>query len=219
MSHNNPRLPSREDYPSNSKDPLVTQEVSEEMPAQSRRVVKGKVLRRKKTLTSGFTEAFFGDQPDIEAVVESGVKDILMPALKTAISDLVGTSIDMLLFGESRGPRARKRSGSTGSVISYSNYFQNIAAGRNERRPIRPGRRFEDIVLENGGEANDVLEALIDQLDQYEYVTVGDLYELVGMEVKHTDNKYGWTNLSRATVKRVRGGYLLDLPLPTELEL
>lgn len=214
------RLPTRDEYPSNNRYPLTEKEVDEKvnLQAATRRVVKGRVLRRKKTLTSGFTEAFFGDQLDLASVIENGVQDILMPAIKATLSDLIASSIDMLLYGESRGSR-RKKPQVFGSTISYGNFYQNIASGKNERRHITPGRKIEDVVLEDKGEAEDVIEALIDQLDRYEYVSVGDLYELIGMEVKHTHNKYGWTNLSKASVKRIRGGYLLDLPMPIELEL
>ena len=42
--------------------------------------------------------------------------------------------------------------------------------------------------------------------------TVADLYELVGVTGEYTDNKYGWDSLGSASVTRVRGGYLVDLP-------
>jgi len=41
---------------------------------------------------------------------------------------------------------------------------------------------------------------------------------LVGLAATHTDNKWGWTDLSGAGVSRIRGGYLLDLPEPEPLD-
>ena len=44
--------------------------------------------------------------------------------------------------------------------------------------------------------------------------SVADLYGLVGIDSEYTDNKYGWTNLSSASIKATRDGYILDLPRP-----
>jgi hypothetical protein len=45
-------------------------------------------------------------------------------------------------------------------------------------------------------------------------VSVADLYELLGVAADHTDQKWGWRTLGGASVRRVRDGYLLDLPQP-----
>ena len=71
---------------------------------------------------------------------------------------------------------------------------------------------FDDIILETRWEAEEVLSHMIDLIENYGVASVADLYELVGITGSFTDNKYGWTNLSSATVSRVRDGYLINLP-------
>lgn len=49
-------------------------------------------------------------------------------------------------------------------------------------------------------------------LSKYESVSKADLHELLGLDITYTDEKWGWVNLDDAGVKRVRSGYLLELP-------
>ena len=49
-------------------------------------------------------------------------------------------------------------------------------------------------------------------IDQYGVVSVGDLYDLVGVTGAYTDNNYGWTDLRTASVVRTRDGYMIKLP-------
>jgi len=193
-------LPKAEDFESNSIISRI------EDPTPSKRIVHGKILRKKKAGTLG---------GDVGVILGSIFEEIILPALKTLISDAITSGIDMALFGESR---SRKRtSNPTGSRVSYQNFYQNIASGTNKRRPARSSAKFEPIIFENGGEAKDVLSAMIDILSEYPHVTVADLNELAGLDGAHTDNKYGWDNLSEGRVRRTTAGYLLELPEPEEL--
>lgn len=76
----------------------------------------------------------------------------------------------------------------------------------------------KDIVLASRSDAEEVLTQLRALLNDYGFVTVSDLYDLVGITSKITDNKYGWTDLKTAVIKGVRTGYLLDLPIPQEIK-
>jgi hypothetical protein len=51
-----------------------------------------------------------------------------------------------------------------------------------------------------------------EMLESYPCVRVADLYDLVGITGEHTDNKYGWTNISNAKVERDRDGYRIVMP-------
>lgn len=79
----------------------------------------------------------------------------------------------------------------------------------------------QQIILEDRGEAELVLEKLRSLVDLWAIATVADLYELVGITGHFSDVKRGWTDLSGASIKRVTEGYLLDLPLsePTNDEV
>ena len=138
--------------------------------------------------------------------------DVLVPAVKKAISDIVRDGIDMLLYGEARS----SKSSSNASYVSYRSYSDRDR--REERRysdsRVRSAYSYDDIILETRGEAEDVLTRMDELIDTYGIVSVADMYDLVGISGNYTDNKYGWTNLRNAEPVLVRDGYMLKLPKP-----
>ena len=151
--------------------------------------------------------------------------DILLPAAKSMISEMVGGGIEMLLFGERRGGRNVRRDGAR-SVTQYGDYYsdnRNTRSREPERerprelsRSARSRHDFDEIKIPTRGEAERVLDIMIDQIRQYNEVTVADLYELCKIQPDFTDRKYGWRNLQNVRVERLRDGWIIDLP-PTEL--
>lgn len=176
------------------------------------KVISGKVKTKKKSEISKFADVFISE--DASNVKSYIFMDVLVPAIKKAISDIVTDGIDMILYGETG--RTKKRSSSNSSYISYNRYSDR----RDDRRSDSSYRAvsrydFENITLDNRGDAEEVLERMDELLDAYGIVTVSDLYDLVGITGEFTDNKYGWTSLRNAEIVRVRDGYKLKLPRVT----
>lgn len=170
------------------------------------RVTKGNARTKKK---NKFAENFLSE--DVRDVKEYLIGDILFPTLKRTISEMVSNGIDMMLFGEVRGNKKSSRS----SRVSYRDYYDRDRDRRDDRRSSRRSSYdYEDIILDNRGEAELVLDRMDEIIDKYDQVTITDLYDLVGYDGgRYTDSKYGWTSLRGADVKRTRdGGYLLVLP-------
>lgn len=171
------------------------------------KVVSGSVKTKKKSGLTKFTDAFI--QEDAENVKSYIFMEVLVPALKKAISDVVTNGIDMILYGE----MGRSKKNSPGSKVSYRNYYEDR---RDDRRyaPTRPrdGYDYDDIILPNRGEAEEVLSRMDELIATYGLVSVADLYDLVGIAGSYTDNKYGWTDIRNASVVRVRDGYVIKLP-------
>lgn len=71
-----------------------------------------------------------------------------------------------------------------------------------------------DIFLESREDAINVIEAMIERVETYGFVSVSDLYDLIGMTGKYSDHKYGWTNLIAADVVQDSEGFFLVLPAP-----
>lgn len=134
--------------------------------------------------------------------------DVLIPALKKAISDVVTNGIDILLYGEAG--RSKKSS----NIISYRSYYDGPSRSKDRYIPERrsTGYEFDDLIFETRGEAELVLDNLFDILERYRVVTVADLYDLAGAPGRYTDNKFGWTRLDNASVARIRDGYVIKLP-------
>jgi len=73
-------------------------------------------------------------------------------------------------------------------------------------------KNWSDIILESRKDAETVLEHLDSLVSDYGVVTVADLKDMVGLTSTFKDNQLGWTNIRNSTIKRVRFGYVLDLP-------
>lgn len=202
------------EYPSNSelsKRTVIKEPVKEKKVEQ---IVTGTVIRQKKTLGQKFSEAFLGD--DTRSVGDYILHDVLIPAMKATLSDMVGGGIEMLLFGERRSRSTIYRDRDR-SYVPYNKVSRSI---RDDREPVRVNRSrsdLDDIIIETRGEAEDVLSNLVDLIERYDVVSIADYYDMVGIESNFTDNKYGWTNLRDASVERVRRGYCIRLPRPKEI--
>ena len=134
-----------------------------------------------------------------------------MPAVKKAISDIVTTGIDMILYGEA----GRNKKNGTASKVSYRNYYDQggdrVRAGSVGNRRNTPD--YDDILFDTRGDAEAVLDAMNDIISQYGTVSVSDFYDLARVPNDNfTMNRYGWTNIGGATAVRVRDGYILKLP-------
>lgn len=170
------------------------------------KVVHGKVKTKPKSGMSKITEVFISE--DAANVKSYIVMDVLVPAVKKAISDIVRDGIDMILYGESRG----RRSSTSSSYVSYRDYSRSDDRDRFRDSRTRSGYNHDDIILESRGEAEEVLTRMDELIDTYGVVSVADLYDLIGKSCEYTDNKYGWTNIRNAEPIRVRDGYMLKLP-------
>lgn len=172
------------------------------------KVVKGSVKTKKKNGVSKFADVFITE--DIAEVKSHLFVDVFVPTVKKLISDGISDAVDMILYGGTRDRKSRTGA----SKVSYRDYYDR----RDERRyrddhRRRSGYRYDDIILDNRGEAEEVLSQLEDIIDTYKVATVADLHDLVGITGEYTDENYGWTNLGRAEVVRCRdGGYMLKLP-------
>lgn len=171
------------------------------------KVIAGTVKSKKKGELQKFADVFISE--DVDKVKSYILMDVLIPAVKKAISDIVTNGIDMVLYGET----GRTKKNSPGSKVSYRSYYDK----RDERRDYdsprtRTGYSYDDIILDNRGEAEDVLSKMDELISTYDFASVADLYDLVGITGNYTDNKYGWTDIRSASVVRVREGYMLKLP-------
>jgi hypothetical protein len=180
------------------------------------RVTEGEVIRRKKPLGKRLREMFIGG--DASSVWSYVVLEVFVPAARDMMADMATQGVERMVFGEARSTSRRTGLGprTTSGYTSYNRYAQQP---RQEPRAdlsrrARANHDFDEIILATRGEAQEVLDRLFDLVARYETATVADLYELVGVTGSYTDDKWGWTDIRDADIKRVSHGYLLDLPKP-----
>lgn len=169
------------------------------------RVATGKT--RKKNEVRKLTDAFISE--DVHSVKDYILQDVLIPAVKKAVVEMVESGIYMLIYGESK---AKSRDSRQNSRVSYTKYYQRDQDYERGTRTRVRGYDYDDIILDTRRDAEEVLDRMQDLVDTYGMVSVADLYDLVGISGSYTDNKYGWVHLRGADVQRVRDGYLLKLP-------
>ena len=178
------------------------------------KVTSGKVQKKGRPVGKRLSEAVLAE--DVKEVKSYLLWDVLIPALKDTVSDLVKRGIDAMLYGSGKSPGVERHGNA-----SYRKY-QDASNRRSRASTVRYNRRaafdFDDIILEDRRDAEAVLENLVDFTLEYEMASVADFYELVGVPTTYMDNRYGWDNLRDARVIRVRDGYMLDLPKPHLLE-
>lgn len=185
------------------------------------RVTSGEATRRKKSLRKQCSETFIAG--DAKTAVRYVVFDVLLPAARDMMFESVYQGFEKLIFGVGNTRRRGSTTPPAGPTgyVSYNRYAMGGTLGSVQRamsRQARARHNFDEIVLDQRSEAEEVIDRLFDLVSRYDSATVADLYELVGLASSHTDHKWGWTNLQGAGVSRIRGGYLLDLPEPEPLD-
>ena len=103
-----------EDYKSNSDK--VRQEQQSEKKVEA--VITGAAKTRKKGEMQKFADVFIAE--DANNVKSYILMEVIVPAVKKAISDIVTTGIDMILYGEA----GRSKKNGTASKVSYRNYYE-----------------------------------------------------------------------------------------------
>lgn len=189
------------DYKSNSNKSKQEQKQSEK---RVEKIISGSAKAKKKSEVKKLTDVFISE--DIHNVKTYIWLDIIVPIVKKAISE----TVDVILYGET-GHSKKK---SPASRVSYRSYYED--RDDNRRRDYGSIRRsnydYNDIVLENRGDAEEVLIKLDELIDVYGSASIADLYDMVGMSGSYTDNRYGWDKPGVGSVVRVRDGWLLKLP-------
>jgi hypothetical protein len=171
-------------------------------------VVTNGAKTKKKSEISKLGDVFISE--DIKNVKSYVLMDVLVPAIKKAISDIVTNGIDMILYGETG--RSSKRAST--DRFSYSSCY---SGSRNDRPSESNRGRFEydDIIFTSRADAARVQEELANVIDRYGFVTVLDYYDMAEITAPHTANKYGWMSrqsIIHADIIRARDGYIIRLP-------
>lgn len=161
------------------------------------KIVSGNVKTRKKSEMSKFKDTIFAE--DVNSVKSYLFIDVIIPAIKKAIFETVTNGVDMMLYGEVRG---KKRS--SYDQVSYRDYSKSD-------RPYssRSSTSFDldEISFDNRGDAEAVLDGMTDILNEYDSVSVGDLYDMIGKTAPFTAYRWGWTSIRRATNSAGNSGW------------
>lgn len=185
------------DYPSNADHPKKHPEKK-----RMEKITTGKVATTKHSASNSIIE-----------FLTPVIVDAIVPTLKDALVSIVTNGINILIYGDSESTGSSRPV----SSISYgrTNYSRISTDRKNGGRPntqTRSRQNFDDLIFETRGEAQIVLDELMNAIEQYGVVTVLDAYDLCGQTAPYTSDKYGWMNLENAYIERNRQGYIIRFP-------
>lgn len=171
-------------------------------------VKKDQIVTVKKTWLSRFMDSFISE--DAKDIGDYILNDLIIPGIK----DTVLSTIERA-FGYSGDRRYRSDKRDDRERTSYSSYYRS-----NSRRDEPKRRRMEEdekvdyrnIVLRNREDAEDIADKMNYYIHEYDSVSVAMLFDLIDMPGRYTDNNWGWTREGDIRVRRVRNGYLIDVP-------
>ena len=181
-----------------------------------------KTVVEEKSMGRRIAEAFISDERG--NIKDHVIFDVVIPAIKNAISDVFTDGINMLLFGE------RRKGSKNGSRTPYSSFWASSLEETNRRSsasesnsPRSSMSRYLDACWESMDVAEDVLDYMLNILETYKAVTVADFFGLINdpknFPIESVHNKWGWKSLSDVHVVKVGSGlWGLSLPRPQHLD-
>ena len=208
------------DYQGNSnKDKRVSEKIAVPAREPKEKVVTGSVIVKEKGLGTRFKGIFFGG--DFDTAARYVAAEVLLPALRNLLVDVVSKGADRLIYGDS-GPRRR------GAITtSYTPRVQyNNPAARTAYLPDQaPIRKWEERgtksaagwIVSSKADADLIAERVVDIVDSYEVVSLADVLEMLGLPSTPIDNKWGWARLPNIDIKQVREGWEISFPPMEEL--
>ena len=177
------------------------------------KVVKGKVSVKEQTDIQKIASDFLAE--DLRTVKSRIISEYLKPMIKNGLCSILNAAINIALWGDDHNRRNSNDyyGGNRAQRNSYDGYYQ----GSQNNYPAPARRTLQNLDFESRGDADDTLAGLCDAIRRYGQVSVGDLWDLMGVSNDSTDSNSGWYSLNEAYIKGIPGGYRLVLPRTTPL--
>ena len=185
------------------------------------KVVTNDVTIKKKNKLKKISETFFGGTP--QDAVKSVLMDVLIPALKQTLYDMISTGSQRLLFGNTvaNGRPVIGRPITGGRVNYAKQYTSSVNSNRTiSRITAEPAQNhdFNQIMYPTRADAENVLSKMYDLINEYGQATVANLYQLSGVTTSAQDYDWGWSDVRRSRIIGVQNGmqeaYIIDFPQP-----
>ena len=171
------------------------------------KVIDQPVVVKKPSTGKKLASIFFSEETD--NLGDHIVFDLLIPAIKDTIVNIVTNGIEMLFYGKT-GVRVK----SSGGRVLYDQFSKKTTPQRISRSVYD----CDSVVFPDRGSAEMVLDQLIEYIDRYRQATVLDFYDACGVtSTSFNDQYYGWTDLRNARINRGGGGFVIDMPRPEQL--
>lgn len=200
--------------------PAITAVPSSDEPKLEKVAEVGTVTVKKPSLGKRMRESFAGD--DAQTVGQWIILEVVVPAVKSTITDVVSQGIERLLYGDTG--RSRRSGGNGRQQFTDYSSRSSVRVGRADPRDSTVSREtatYQDLVFETRVEVEMVIDRMREQMQEYGVVTVANLYDLAGVTAmsRFTDVQYGWVDMRGVGPRGTPGrGYIIDLPRPVRVD-
>lgn len=214
------------EFPSNSKSVRSDQPAA---PAQTQKVISGDAEVRRRPLGQRFMKTFFGGS--FKDFGRHIVMDVVAPGLRDVAAEGLHASIDQTVGGGRRSmnmPTTSVAGGIFGRVMTNYNQQPSSVLGMHRPDPRQAAPSvpqpqyneddFEQLFIANRGDAEIVVDTMLDLLQEYGKVSIANVKGILGKSSLWTDNDWGWKDLNGIAPRRHHGGYVIDLPRPVSLK-
>ena len=174
-------------------------------------VGKGRKVKVRKSLGAFFAE-------DFSTLKDHFIEEMFFPWLKHSIYDILNDGLCYFLLREDPTTIKRPRGAKIG-YTAYDKLYKNSYDYRDDRPRQKGVFDYDDAEFDTRTEAEMALAAMEDEIERYGFTTVGSLYELAEITTNESVvEKYGWSSLSRAKVRKSSTGWIIDLPRAMPIE-
>lgn len=162
-----------------------------------------KPSKKKKLIRSIFNK-------DIEDIRDYLIYDVAIPSIKGIGLNVVS----MMFYGEPiesdifPGGKKKKK------TYDRASYGSNRSSSRRNRRREYDEEEdvdYQDIVLKRREDAEKIVDEIRYRIKETGECSVAELYDMINVAGESADNDYGWTNGRDVGVKKIYGGYLIDV--------
>lgn len=177
--------------------------------------------RQRVSVWSKFRSLFVGeDARDVGVYV---MLDVVAPRIKDLVFDMITEGTSRSLYGSPSQGRGYSR----GAVPTrHTNYNRPSPVNRRDPEPepsrldrqSRATHDFTSLRFANAMEAETIVDRLNNLIGQYGVASVNDFYDAIGLTGDFTDDAYGWSDLTGVRIRRVRDGYILELPRTHQID-
>ena len=180
------------------------------------------VTKDVKNKSNSLASKFFAQ--DLKSTTNGVVNDVLLPGIKNLAANFFKKFVDYLFLG---GSATNTRDTSYTNYSSFGiarnvTYSNNSGYSQPQRQSNQASRSslysLNDFIFKDRGEAEEVLSQMNSYIARYGSVSVLEFYDLIDQRSNPQDNKFGWRDLSNATVQRSPDGYWIDFPKIIVLE-
>lgn len=154
---------------------------------------------------------------DTSTVKDHLIQDVVIPTVKDLIVNVITDTVNIMFWGTTGRKNGNR------SRVGYANRFDEVRDPRDRMREAsrrdRSAIDYDDIVFDNRGDAEAVLANMDAAIEQFGVATVLDLFDFAGVTTRnYMADRYGWKNLANAEVRRIRDGFIIDLPRAFQID-